>query len=294
MLNIPMKRHTASQTALLNGAQEYLRGRWTLAFDEPIELSTSAWIGHIPFAFWLVENLRPKIFVELGVHTGVSYLAVCQAVDRLGMSTRCYGVDTWKGDIHAGKYEEEVFMALASKHDRYWRFSSLMRTTFDEACTHFGVGTVDLLHIDGCHAYEQVRHDFETWRPKLSDNSVVMLHDVNVHERDFGVWRLWEEVRRDYPAFMFPHSFGLGVLATGSKLPEPVQQLFSSANDRRWKACICKVFANAGERLDALKRERHGERRKLPAPLRWVARRLPRAAGFARKIMDRRTTKSAR
>jgi hypothetical protein len=287
-----MNRHTALHTTLLKSAEECLRARWALAFEDPIELSTSAWIGHIPFAFWLVENLRPKLFVELGVHTGISYLAVCQAVDRLGLGTRCHGVDTWTGDMHAGKYGEDIFTTLVQKHDRYQRFSSLMRMTFDDAVAHFADGTVDLLHIDGCHTYEQVRHDFEGWRPKLSNNSVVMLHDVNVRERDFGVWRLWEEIRHDYSAFVFPHSFGLGVLATGSALPDPLQQLFLSMKDRHRKACICKLFADAGERLDVLMRERQGERRKLPAPLRWVAQRLPRAARFARKFMDRRTTES--
>ena len=290
MPDIPMHPDPASHSSLLKESAERLGGDWSLVFEDPIELSASAWIGHIPFAFWLVENLRPKLFVELGVHTGVSYLAVCQAVDRLGIDTRCYGVDTWTGDMHAGVYGEEIFTTLAPKHDRYQRFSSLMRMTFDNALTHFSDQTVDLLHIDGCHTYEQVRHDFETWRPKLSDNSVVMLHDVNVHRRGFGVWRLWEEVRRDYPAFMLPHSFGLGVLATGSKLPTPVQRLFASTNDRRQEASICKLFANAGARLDAMS-ERHGKRPKLPGPLRWVAQRVRRSADSARKFIDQHATK---
>src|SRR5437764_4408932 len=43
----------------------------------------SAWLEHAPFAFWLIEALRPRILVELGTHGGYSYFAFCQAVERL-------------------------------------------------------------------------------------------------------------------------------------------------------------------------------------------------------------------
>ena len=40
----------------------------------------SGWLAHAPFAFWLVDTLRPKVFVELGTHTGFSFFVVTQAV----------------------------------------------------------------------------------------------------------------------------------------------------------------------------------------------------------------------
>lgn len=41
-------------------------------FDRPLRLDgISAWVEHTPFAMFLIEAFRPKVFVELGSHTGV-------------------------------------------------------------------------------------------------------------------------------------------------------------------------------------------------------------------------------
>ena len=197
-------------------------------FIRPLCLPPSAWIGHIPFAAWCVEELRPRILVELGTHNGASYLAFCQAVRENALETKCFAVDTWQGDEHAGIYDDSVFQRLDGYHrQQYAGFSQLMRMTFDEAAGYFADGSVDLLHIDGLHTYEAVRHDFETWLPKLSDRAVVLFHDTMVRERNFGVWKLWTEVAETHPSFEFQHSHGLGVLLVGKKLPDSICALAS-------------------------------------------------------------------
>ncbi len=189
----------------------------------------SAWIGHIPFAGWIISALKPTIFVELGTHTGVSYSAFCQAVTENHLPTKCYAVDTWKGDEHASFYGEEVFEEYAAYHRQHFSsFSQLMRMTFDDAIQSFSDGSIDLLHIDGLHTYEAVKHDFETWLPKMSTKGVILFHDTDVRERNFGVWRLWEELSQRYSAFDFKHSYGLGVLFVGNKIPRKVTDFFSA------------------------------------------------------------------
>ena len=49
----------------------------------PDLINGSAWLEHAPFGFWIVEALRPRMIVELGVHGGFSYSVFCQAVQRL-------------------------------------------------------------------------------------------------------------------------------------------------------------------------------------------------------------------
>ena len=227
----------------------------TSMFMQPLHLPPSAWTGHIPFAAWLVEELKPRLFVELGTHNGASYLAFCQAVKENGLATKCYAVDTWQGDEQAGRYGDEVFEALQDIHaSHYAGFSQLLRMTFDEAIAYFADGSVDLLHIDGLHTYEAVRHDFETWLPKLSDHGVVLFHDTMVRERNFGVWKFCAEVRDKYPSFEFQHTHGLGVLLVGKHHPESVAAL-AELQQSPEETTTLQLFESMANRMEGFSRQ---------------------------------------
>lgn len=189
-----------------------------------------SWHRHIPFAFALLDLAKPDVYVELGTHRGDSYSAFCQGVLQQQLPTRCYAVDTWQGDEHAGEYSSEVYDDLVAwHHPRYSSFSSLLRMTFDEALAQFPDGSVDVLHIDGLHTYDAVKHDFESWLPKMSQRGVVLFHDTNVRHGDFAVWQLWAEIAEQYPSFEFPFGFGLGVLAVGTEVPAGVLEFLDYA-----------------------------------------------------------------
>ena len=226
------------------------------SFWVPDRFAKSGWIEHAPFAFWLIDAFRPQTIVELGTHNGYSFLCFCQAIKTLNYPAKAYAVDTWQGDEHAGFYGDDVYQKLSSYHSaRYGEFSELVRSTFDSAHARFKDGSVDLLHIDGRHLYEDVRHDFELWRSKLSPRAIVLFHDTNAHENEFGVHRFWKEMEVDFPNFNFLHGHGLGVLGYGKAEPPKLKPLFDAKNQVGTAEVIRLGYGRLGSGLMALQLE---------------------------------------
>lgn len=237
------------------------------AFSVPefIDLAHPAWIQHTPFMAALVDSLAPRVFVELGVHTGNSYFAACETVARRDLGTRCYAVDTWAGDEHAGFYGDEVFEAVAEQNSRY-AFSELVRKRFDEAIDDFKDGSIDLIHFDGRHYFQDIKDDFESWLPKLSRGAVALFHDIHVYENDFGVAQYWAQVRDAYRTFEFHHGHGLGVALIGDQHSEKFLEWFSALEST--EAASRAAYFRLGEAvLDHHRVRRNGRFDRDPAAL---------------------------
>jgi len=216
----------------------------------PQRIAVSSWKQHVPFGMLLIDLVRPRLVVELGAHAGVSYCAFCQAVTELRLDTRCVAIDSWEGDLQAGAYGPDILEDLRAYNDaHYAAFSTLKQSYFDDAVADFADGSIDLLHIDGLHTYEAVKHDLETWLPKLSAQGVIMLHDIAERSPTFGVWRLWDELKQVYPRHLeFEHGHGLGVVAVGESAPAGLQAVFDLPPNQ-W-ATLRDLMRDLGMRFD--------------------------------------------
>jgi predicted O-methyltransferase YrrM len=171
------------------------------------------WNGHRLFAYDLVRFLRPRRIVELGTYWGTSFFSFCQAVKDHDLQTECIAVDTWEGDDDTGSYDIDVYETVEKISEQFFANVNirLLKEYFDKARAYVDDASINILHIDGLHTYQAIKNDFETWLPKLSDNGIVLFHDI-ADSCDYGSADYWKEISEVFPSFSFQHSWGLGVL----------------------------------------------------------------------------------
>ena len=156
----------------------------------------SSWWEHVPVAHMLIELIKPSVVVELGSHYGVSFFSLCESAERFSPNTCIYAIDSWEGDEHAGYYGESIYRQVSEYRDKYHKQNGvLIREYFDKAHEKFQDKSIDIIHIDGLHTYEAVKEDYEMWKGKLKQEGTFLFHDWNVKEDNFGVWKLWEEIK---------------------------------------------------------------------------------------------------
>ena len=178
------------------------------------ELKFAYWEGHRDFVYDLINYIEPERVVELGSQYGCSLFTICQSVKNNRLKTEINAADFWKGDIGAQATGEEIFNLVQQTINNYYSSLNikLYQMDFDSALNNFSNESVDIIHIDGGHRFEDVDHDFKTWLPKLKKNGIILFHDVYSHI-DEGSCKHWDEIKQYYTDwFEFKHSCGLGVL----------------------------------------------------------------------------------
>jgi hypothetical protein len=190
---------------------------------------SSAWLGHLKFAMWLVNKYKPKIIVELGVDYGHSSFAFSS--EGIG---NVYGIDSFEGDIHAGQRNTLDVLVDTQKHllnnkllvkDNFYPIKGF----FDNVYESFEYD-IDILHIDGLHTYDAVSNDFNKWITKTHENSIILMHDVVAFKDTVG--KFFDELQ--YPKTFFSHSAGLGIVSKNQSIINNIINVWSNNKPKKY------------------------------------------------------------
>src|SRR3990167_6673778 len=151
-----------------------------LAFIDSIE---STWKGHEAFAIWLVQQLHPKVILDLGFDRGLSTLAF--AFRNRG---HVFGIDWFEEGNYANKSFalDNAFRNISDAiRFNYVRNIHLIIGPFREVSKNW-TRKIDILHIDWAHTYLSVKQHYDHWIRYLAIDGVVLIHDVLAYPDEVG------------------------------------------------------------------------------------------------------------
>lgn len=195
-------------------------------------------LQHIPLIFWVTEALRPNVVVTLGIRDAVPYFAACQAVEKLGLDSLCYGVDAEDEENAA-----DLDGIRAFNEHNFSDFSHIMRGESEADASFLHGAEIDLLivHRDASHALFDTLDS--TWLKHLSERGVILFTRGGTTAYDYYIRRLSQ--RRE--PFIFDMETRASVVLRGDRHPDRLQRLASLKLGDSSYLSARTVFARLGE-----------------------------------------------
>lgn len=208
-------------------------------FWRPRFLRESEALHHLPFLFWLIDVLRPKSFVTLGGDDGVMHFALCQAVEKLDLDARGYGVGPWPdGQLPAA--------LRAHNDDQYPDLSRLFSEGPAAAAGRVPQGAIDLLLVrmdgqtDEAELADMVKRD---WLQRLSARGVLLVHGATETGAEGG---FLAQMIAQHPSFRFDSGSGLVLIQYGNQPEDRLEKLCQIGLGDAGYAGILQVFSRLG------------------------------------------------
>ena len=228
-----------------------------ICFSHPLWMEPGSSVAHLAFAMTVVDLVAPRLIVDCGAVDGIFYSALCQAVRELQLDTHCYGLTADPADQLSFKDDSAALSAWQEQHDLFYGgFSLLLASISDCPVDLTKADEIDLLHLADDGSDGTARSQFEFWLPGLSAKGVVLISNSNLHRGDFENWKLWREIKDEYPTLEMGDRNRLLVVGVGTSLTEQFRQLVEAREPNR--SVIREFFNQRDRHLSRLKNGANG------------------------------------
>ena len=198
-------------------------------------MAESNWLEHIPFYFWLIEAQHPELIFEPELQSGVTYFALCQAVDKLNTDTRC--IASFINDC------KEIERVTQYNDDHYQEFSLLSPEAGTLSIEDIDEGELDLLILKYNSEMIFDKKTMDIWQKKLSTRSIVLIHGSQKKE----IKPLCRKLKEEYQTFEFNHGQGLLIVFTGSAQTAKMEALISLKGNTSGTRVMQDVYSRLGQ-----------------------------------------------
>jgi len=164
----------------------------------------TGWQSRHPWFEGIIQQIRPRLILEVGTWKGASAIHMAQLATRLTPNAQVLCVDTWLGSHRVLWGNPEYRRQLGLKNGfpmQYFQFlanvihSNLQEVIFPLPMTSYSATNIlsatelrfDLIYIDAHHDEEEVLGDIRRFFPRLRAGGIMMGVDYSPQER--GVLR---------------------------------------------------------------------------------------------------------
>ncbi len=131
------------------------------------------------FLYLVSREFKPKIMVEIGTYQGLGsiHLALGNPEGRVTTIEQRLG---FRDALYRFCYNENIN-----------NIDALIGESL-AVVDRFMDNSIDLLFIDGNHDYEFAKEDYNKYLPKVKENGIILIDDIQLHS---GMERFWEEIK---------------------------------------------------------------------------------------------------
>ncbi|WAC47066.1 CmcI family methyltransferase [Asticcacaulis sp. SL142] len=158
-----------------------------------------------------IEELKPRLVVEIGVWKGGSVITMARRMKELGIDGAVIAIDTWLGasehwideEWHASLRLQGGYPSLYKTFAANIVSQGLQNYVIPLPLDSINAGEVlkrkglvaDIIHIDGGHDLKSVTGDLEMWWPMLRQGGLLIGDDYHPYGET------WPEVREGFHKF---------------------------------------------------------------------------------------------